>query len=819
MKIDLHVHSKYSTRPSQWVLQKLGCPESFTDPAQVYKIAKERGMSLVTITDHNSISGALEIAHLPGTFVGMEATSYFPEDNCKVHVLVYNIDERRYEDIQKARPNVFDLVEYLQKEGIVHVLAHPLYSVNDRLTVQHFEKMLLLFKNFELNGARDEWQNQILRTILDGLAPEIIAELADRHGIEPRFPEPWKKNLVAGSDDHSSLNVARNFTQVAGAGGLDEFFAGVLNGGSRTHGKASTPLTLSHNLYGIAYQFYKHRFDLDRHLQWDRLLRFLDRILHGKVDQEPGMLSKLYYYWNYRKKPKTGGKAGSIQQVLRREGHKLLADDPKLMKLVGGRNGSGVELEQKWFEFVNQISNRVLLHFGDHLMGHLSGGNIFNIFSTIGSAGTLYSMLAPYFVSFSLFAKDRQLTKRIAARFGRVGGVRTDVSQARIAHFTDTFYEVNGVALTLQQQLQLARKTGKEYSVITCDVKEHDEQAGVCNFTPIATYELPEYPEQKLFSPPFLEILNYCFENQFTHINTATPGPIGLAALGAAKILKLPISGTYHTSLPQYARYLTKDYLIEDLMWKYVVWYYDQLKVVYVPSKSTGDELISKGISPQKIRVIPRGIDIERFHPSRKDPEFIRKYVEPDRIKLLYVGRISKEKNLHLLAEVFRTLATRMDNLSLILAGDGPYMEGMKKELKGLPCIFTGYLKGEPLARLYASCDLFVFPSTTDTFGNVVLEAQASGIPVVVTDLGGPQENVIQGKTGIVVRGDDGTALLEGLNGLIRNPLRLREMGKAARKYMEDRSFEQAFDETWEMYQGRFPEVQADEPPVFAEAV
>jgi len=106
MRADLHVHSKYSRRPSQWFLQKMGCPESFTEPLNLYRIARNRGMSLVTITDHNSIDGALEIAHLPGTFISEEVTTYFPEDKCKVHVLVYQITESQHEDIQKLRQNL-----------------------------------------------------------------------------------------------------------------------------------------------------------------------------------------------------------------------------------------------------------------------------------------------------------------------------------------------------------------------------------------------------------------------------------------------------------------------------------------------------------------------------------------------------------------------------------------------------------------------------------------------------------------------------------------------------------------------------------------
>ena len=163
MKVDLHVHSRHSKRPSQWILQKLGCPESFTEPERVYRIAKEKGMSLVTLTDHNTITGCLEIAHLPDVFISEEVTTYFPSDRCKAHVLVYDIDEGIHQEIQKVRENIHDLVAYLQANRIVHALAHPLFAVNDRLTIDHFEQFLLLFRNFELNGARHEVQNRHLK--------------------------------------------------------------------------------------------------------------------------------------------------------------------------------------------------------------------------------------------------------------------------------------------------------------------------------------------------------------------------------------------------------------------------------------------------------------------------------------------------------------------------------------------------------------------------------------------------------------------------------------------------------------------------------
>jgi glycosyltransferase involved in cell wall biosynthesis len=308
------------------------------------------------------------------------------------------------------------------------------------------------------------------------------------------------------------------------------------------------------------------------------------------------------------------------------------------------------------------------------------------------------------------------------------------------------------------------------------------------------------YRELKLFYPPFLEMLNFCYENNFTHIHSATPGPIGIAALAIARILKLPINGTYHTALPQYARYLTDDNTMEDLMWKFILWYYDQMDLIFVPSKSTGDELKNKGIASKKIRQFPRGINIERFHPNKRNQEIEFQYQLGGRPRLLYVGRISKEKDLPMLAHVFKNRIRPLFDISMVVVGDGPYLEEMKDELKDTPCVFTGYQDGDELASLYAACDLFVFPSATDTFGNVVLEAQASGLPVIVTDSGGPQENVIPQETGCIIPAYDENALFEAIKTFLVNPKLFDVMGKKARTYMEERSFDRAFDKTWDIY-------------------
>ncbi|MGE4558415.1 MAG: glycosyltransferase [Desulfovibrionaceae bacterium] len=798
LRADLHVHSKYSTRPSQWVLQKLGCAESYTEPMDLYRIAKARGMDLVTITDHNTLSGSLEIAHLPDAFVSVEITAYFPEDGCKAHVLAYDITEAQFAEINKVRENVYDLASYLRGQGILHVLAHPMYAVNDRLTVEHFEKMLLLFKNMELNGARDGAANDALQAIVAVLTEETILRLADKHGMAPTHEEPWIKRLTGGSDDHSSLNIARIHTEVLGATDAASFLAGVAGGAATPKGDPSTPKSLAHNLYSIAYQFYKQKFGLSRSVNHDLLLRFADNVLTAGAKDNGGFIGRLHGLIGYKRPAELFRRQTprSIREVVARNAKEIVASDPGLKRLVESDVGASGEMEEDVFRFVSKASQRVLKHFADNLLESVSGANLFDIFTLIGSSGSLYTLLSPYFLSFSLFTQDRAFADSCRARLAEARP-KPDAASIKIGHFTDTFHEVNGVALTLRRQLKISLKHDLNYRIVTCGRTPGFE--GVINFEPIGSFELPEYPELVVSYPPFLTMLNRVFEEGFTHLHAATPGPMGLAALGVSKILKLPIHATYHTALPQYASELTGDTGMEDMVWKFVIWFYNQVDVVFAPSRAVADELAARGVNKEKIKVYPRGIDTERFTPGKRNG-FFKRYGLDRPVKLLYVGRVSKEKNLAMLSEAFRNLCAKRADLHLVVVGEGPYLDEMREELKGLPATFTGYLDGEELASAYASSDLFVFPSTTDTFGNVVLEAQASGLPVIVSDQGGPCENMIPGATGLVMPSCNAEGLMQAMETLASDRQMRTTMGQAAREAMEERSFETQYLKAWKMY-------------------
>ena len=804
IKADMHLHSKYSKRPSEWILRKIGCAESYSEPLELYNLAKTRGMDLVTISDHNTIDGALEIAHLPQTFVSEEATSYFPEDGCKAHVLVYDINERQHEEISRARQNIYDLVEYLNAENIVNAIAHPLFPINHKLTVEHVEKFFLLFKIMEANGARDSLQNDWLKNHISRLTEEDLERLADKHDMAPVGSRPWEKIMISGSDDHSSLTMASSFTIADSVSDdKDSFLAAVKSGRCEPGGSASDPKTLALNIYSIAYQFYQSKFQFEQFMGETLLKKFFGRVMAPDnweeeeeyiVDRIKHLLGRSIKRRIFKSRPK------SLPELIRTEARNIILSEASMSRLVKDPSPSISDRPATWFNFVNKVSEKVLKTAADKALDQLATGNFFDLFHMIGSAGSLYTGVAPYLISYSVFSQGRNVVRDCNRHFSPEAET-SKKPYVNMAHFTDTFHEINGVALTLNMQKRTARKNGIPLTMITCG--PDDAEPGVKHFKPVGEFELPEYSDIKLYYPPILEMLDYCYEKGFTHIHSATPGPIGLAALAISKVLQIPIYGTYHTALPQYASQLTGDSAMEDAAWKFIVWYYEQMDRIYTPSRATGAELASKGISKNKIKFYERGIDVQRFNPGNRNGFYKSGYdLGDDLVKLLYVGRVSKEKNLPFLAQSFKEMSALNKNMHLVIIGDGPYLEEMKQSLKGYPATFTGFLTGTELEQAYASADIFVFPSMTDTFGNTILEAQASGIPVVVSDEGGPQENCVQGKTGFIVPSSDPQAWKDVILNLAQDRDKRIQMGLDARDFMQSHSFESKYMELWESYGG-----------------
>jgi glycosyltransferase involved in cell wall biosynthesis len=782
MKVDLHLHSRHSAKPTQWFLQKMGSPESFTDPRAAYRMARARGMDLVTVSDHDTLAGSLEIAHLDGVFLSEEVSAYFPEDRGKIHVLVLDIDEGHHEEIQRLRENVYDLADYLHQEDIAHSVAHPLCDTNHCLSLEHVEKMLLLFTHFEQNGARNPCQNRILTEILDSLTPEAVHRLAEKHGVTPRGRRPWIKTLTAGSDDHSGLDVARSCTLAPAADSKQAFFRELRAGRVQTEGIPATPRSLARNLYGIAYQFYKSEFRLQRYVYKDSLFRFADAALSlPEEDDRPAYvrvldlllrrISPFLPRWN----------TSHLSELLQREARAVLSTDPSLAKAVLSADSDPQEVEEKWFTFVTEVSDRVIRSFSSSLRENMFRAKLFSIFDSLGSTGSVYSLLGPYFLSYHLFTKDREFSR--ACRHHFLEGNKTAVSgddPQHVALFTDSFLEAHSAVESARSQSRPPRKTDTGVTVLTCS--DQDASENTVRFPSVGSFELSERPGMSIHFPSFLRMLDYCHEQGFTRLHAATPGPMGLVALAVARVLDLPICATYHAAFPQRIHELTGDTGLEEMAWKGLTWFYNRMDTVYAPTQSAADKLAQKGISREKIRLYRNSIDLRRFHPAKRNGFWKNHFqTEGDSYKLLYVGRVSRERNLELLTEAFLRVSRQRSDVRLVVVGDGPYLDRMRRELRNTRALFTDTLRGEDLSQAYASSDLFLYPSSADTLGHEVLQAQASGLPVLVGDQGGARENLIPGETGRILPGNDPDAFAESILELLERPDELAAMATRAR--------------------------------------
>jgi len=784
---DLHVHTKYSDRPSEWILRRVGTPECFVEPEEVYRRAVAAGMDFVTVSDHNKIDGALDIAHYLYSYISDEFTPYFAEYGEKMHIVVQGITEAQFRDIQKARQSIYDFRQYVLDHDIVYSVAHPLFLVNERLTTDQFEKLLVMFNRFELiNGTRDPRASKLVKAIFNALDEPMLERLADKHGIEPVGPTPHRKMLTAGSDDHSGLYVASAHTVTPRAATVEEFIEHLRQGRHEPAGESGSSIHLAHCFYSIAYAYYKNKIlpagDGSSSLVGEMLKRLLEPPKPQPKLTAAGRLRGYVGGWIWKRRKKS---LSSTELMLVEEFTSMFARDNRPLRSTSGqRSVNGGPNATEAFEISCRLAHQIGYAFLRRVIDKAGTGDIIKTLESAAALAPVAASIAPYLAAFTTQHKDERFMKQIARHFDLDAALH-ERGAAR-AWVTDTFDDINGVTRTIRTLAMTAHHQQRPLEVLTCVPEPPLVDFALKNFDPVGQFALPEYPSQKVSFPPFLEIFEYIERRKFRELIISTPGPMGLTALAAAKMLRLKTIGVYHTDFPSYIQTLTEDDTLAALTWRVMAWFYEHCDTILVPSDYYRRYLIEHGFSGDKIRILRRGVEPERFNPEKRvDDCFARYGAAADRLTYLYVGRISLEKNVDLLIEAFDKVTERGVDAQLVLIGDGPAYDALRQRTRhNERILFTGFLEGEPLHEAYASADVFVFPSTTDTFGNVVLEAQASGLPAIVSDRGGPQEIVQLNDSGLIVDLSDTLkatdALADAMATLYDEPARREQMREAA---------------------------------------
>ena len=365
----------------------------------------------------------------------------------------------------------------------------------------------------------------------------------------------------------------------------------------------------------------------------------------------------------------------------------------------------------------------------------------------------------------------------------------------KVAYFTESLLpHVDGVSLTLARLFTTLERRDGDFRIFA-PFQPGPEVSWANRVHQVRSVAFPLYKDYRVSLPwghGLAELLD-ADPPDLIHVVSPTPMAVWAQRYGARH--RIPVVASFHTDFISYFRYYRVGGL-EGFGWRLLRGFYSRCQVVYAPSRTTVRLLERRGIGP--VELWSRGIELERFNPQHRDAALRRAAgADDDTPVLLFVGRLVREKDLADLVSVHRRIRRRH---RLVLVGDGP----MRGELQAaLPkAHFAGHQSGMDLARWFASADVFVFPSTTETFGNVVLEAFASGIPAVVANRGGPPDLVDPGVTGLIARPNNPVEFARSVEELLDDSDRRRAMGQAARQSAEQ-------DRDWEVINGRLLESYA----------
>ncbi len=729
-RVDMHCHSTASQLSRLGVQRSLGLPECATPPEEVYDLAKRRGMDFVTITDHDTIDGCLELAGRPDCFISEELTARFAGEPQAVHVLCYGITPGDHQWLQAHSGDVEACAAYLHENGIACALAHPFFNVAAPLGRRHRRRLAELFPIWEVrNGSRAAELNM----------PAVV--YVETHG----------GTGIGGSDDHAGVDIGRTFTEVPEAATPEEFLGQMQMGAAEAGGEQGSAAKWTHAAMALA----------------TRALGESEGESGAAVD--PAAVLKMA--------------ERVIREGAAREG-KVAADigpDDARCLLEAWLDGMGIEprgreliayLQSDGFAHAD-LYRRARRTHDRRLREAISGGGEAVAAGDFGSAVTgLFEALVPavpYAPATAFLGAEK------AALRDRTGQRR------RVALIADGIGSMHGVTHTIEQ-IRERGVPGFEVEVVGTD-------PGVDRRLPAAAeLEVPFYEGMSLGVPGLPDLVETLAEGSYDLVHVTAPGPAGIAATLLSRVTGVPLLASYHTEIATYAGMRTGNEGLEALTRAGLGAFYTAPCAVLSPSPSADASVIALGADPARLGRWERGVDLDRFDPAKADRDAF-----PGEIKVLYAGRLTREKGVDLLAESFLRAHAADPRLHLLLAGGGPE-EGELRERLGDRATFLGWLSGEELPRAYASADAFLFCSTTDTYGQVILEAGASGLPVVAVAEGGPATLIENRHTGLLCR-PDADHLAGTLLQLTSSPQLRRSLGAAAAEAARGRSWERSLEQ------------------------
>ncbi len=702
-RADLHCHSTASQESKLGVQRAAGLPECATPPEEVYELAKRRGMDFVTITDHDTISGVLQIADRPDVFVSEELTANFRGEPQAVHVLCFGITPEDHEWLQANRGDVELCAAYMYERDIACALAHPYYHVGAPLTARHRRRLAQLFDVWEVrNGARARELNRPAAT--------YVATL-DGAG-------------VGGSDDHAGVDIGRTWTATPLARTPQEFLAHVRNGEVLAGGAQGGAAKWAHAAIALAARALGRgghdappaQLDPAAVLNMARRLLVEGDVRRGETDSggavTPADARSLLHAWLT---------AVGLDHL----------DEAGLIAYMQEDGFSHSDLYRR----ASRAHERKLRGAIEQVLAAARGER--DVASAASELFESCTAAIPYAPATAFLANER----------AKLDTRREDGETPRVAILADGIGSTHGVTRAVEE-IRARGVRGFEIEVVGTD-PEVDRR-----LSSVADFEVPYYPGLEIGVPSLSAAVQTIADGAFDLIHVCSPGPVGIVGALVSRGLGVPLLGSYHTELTAYAGLRSGEQHVAQAMALGVSTFYGACDLVLSPSPASDTTLAEIGVSPEKVARWDRGVDTGRFDPALREAGLAELAAQglakpQGTLDVLYAGRITREKGADLLAETFLRARELNPRLRLVLVGGGPEQERLRERV-GDGAVFRGWLDGAALARAYACADIFVFPSRTDTFGQVVLEAQASGLPVIAVAEGGPLSLIEQRTSGLL---------------------------------------------------------------------
>jgi glycosyltransferase involved in cell wall biosynthesis len=644
-----------------------------------------------------------------------------------------------------------------------------------------FEKVLLLFPTLEgINGLTDRRIEPDLAAMLEQLTPEVIAALTRKHCLDPHGGTPHRKALTAGSDDHGHRRSGTIYTEVDGIGlGPADFLRDCMAGKGRPVGQQAHLATMATCVNQTTYRHIREQQTAGQFVA-NPFLQMMD-VLAGRDPSAPA-----------------DGCATGFVETLLASSRATDVEVGKPFDLLEIPDAATDDDDRRIVDGAASVTDKMI----ERALGRLIDAvQAFDFHGLMAGLHDLFGGLmtaVPMLFAADHFGRQELQVRKLREHWRAFALPQTD---GRLALFSDSLDNVDGVSTWCKRFVARARDAGRTVLVPHCGAAgAHDPRDSADRLPAVTTFALPLYECMRMHVPSLTRTLDWAWRRQVTHIELATPGPMGLVGLWVAKLLRLPVTDSYHTELMGLVPTLGGNPLLARGVRKYLTWFYRQVDRVFVMSSRSRDVMVGLGVHPDKVSIMPVAVDPDDFSPAHRSSSAfeVLNLSVGDRPVVLSVGRLSEEKNLPVVVEAVERLQSRVPAPLLLVVGDGPERQRLEAACRDKAFVsFAGLQGGDTLKRLYASARVFVFASRVDTLGLVNMEAMSSGVPVLVPADACIAEFVTHGRSAECYEfGPSGLAAAIGR--VLDDPLRAQRLAVEGRKAMIDRWEGAAFSRIWQ---------------------